>query len=112
MANVRTSGASLIDVLDRVLDKGIVVDAWVKISLVGLDLLTLQARVVVASFETYLKHSNNIANSALVGAPDNRMLRARTCTEPISSLDSSSANWVSTESLQSRFRRAGKRTPI
>ena len=42
-------GTSLIDVLDRVLDKGIVIDAWVRVSLVGIDLITVEARVVVAS---------------------------------------------------------------
>jgi gas vesicle structural protein len=47
------AGSSLIDVLDRVLDKGIVIDAWVRVSLVGIDLLTLEARVVVASIATY-----------------------------------------------------------
>jgi hypothetical protein len=47
-------GTSLIDVLDRVLDKGIVIDAWVRVSLVGIDLITVEARVVVASIDTYL----------------------------------------------------------
>ena len=42
-------GTSLIDVLDRILDKGIVVDAWVRISLVGIDLSTVEARVAIAS---------------------------------------------------------------
>ena len=41
------AGSSLIDVLDRVLDKGIVIDAWVRVSLVGIDLLSVEARVVV-----------------------------------------------------------------
>ena len=45
-------GTSLIDVLDRVLDKGIVIDAWVRVSLVGIDLITVEARVVVASIDT------------------------------------------------------------
>lgn len=53
-------GTSLIDVLDRVLDKGIVVDAWVRISLVGIDLITVEARVVVASIDTYLKYAEAI----------------------------------------------------
>jgi hypothetical protein len=53
-------GTSLIDVLDRVLDKGIVIDAWVRVSLVGIDLLTVEARVVVASIDTYLKYSETI----------------------------------------------------
>lgn len=53
-------GTSLIDVLDRVLDKGIVVDAWVRVSLVGIDLITVEARVVVASIETYLRYSEAV----------------------------------------------------
>lgn len=55
-------GTSLIDVLDRVLDKGIVIDAWVRISLVGIDLITVEARVVVASIDTYIKYSESIGN--------------------------------------------------
>ena len=54
-------GASLIDVLDRVLDKGIVIDAWVRVSLVGIDLITVEARIVVASIDTYLKYSEAVA---------------------------------------------------
>ena len=52
------ASSSLIDVLDRVLDKGIVIDAWVRVSLVGIDLLTVEARVVVASIDTYLRHAD------------------------------------------------------
>jgi hypothetical protein len=55
-----SGGTSLIDVLDRVLDKGIVIDAWVRISLVGIDLITVEARIVVASIETYLKYAEAI----------------------------------------------------
>ena len=51
-----TAATSLIDVLDRVLDKGVVIDAWVRVSVVGIDLITVEARVVVASFETYFKY--------------------------------------------------------
>jgi hypothetical protein len=58
------TGTSLIDVLDRVLDKGIVIDAWVRVSLVGIDLLTIQARVVVASLETYLRTSQALGEVA------------------------------------------------
>jgi hypothetical protein len=50
------TGTSLIDVLDRVLDKGIVIDAWVRVALVGIDLITVEARVIVSSIETYLKY--------------------------------------------------------
>src|SRR5438874_788977 len=51
-------GTSLIDVLDRVLDKGIVIDAWVRVSVVGIDLVTVEARVVVASIETFMRYSD------------------------------------------------------
>jgi gas vesicle structural protein len=62
MAVERTpGGTSLIDVLDRVLDKGIVIDAWVRVSLVGIDLITVEARVVVASIDTYLKYSEAVS---------------------------------------------------
>jgi gas vesicle structural protein len=63
------SGSSLIDVLDRVLDKGIVIDAWVRVSLVGIDLITVEARVVVASIDTYLKYSEAVAASLPVARP-------------------------------------------
>jgi hypothetical protein len=62
-------GSSLIDVLDRVLDKGIVIDAWVRVSLVGIDLITVEARVVVASIDTYLKYAEAIGASSAVARP-------------------------------------------
>jgi hypothetical protein len=62
-------GSSLIDVLDRVLDKGIVIDAWVRVSLVGIDLITVEARVVVASIETYLKYSEAVGQMSPVSRP-------------------------------------------
>jgi hypothetical protein len=55
------TGESIIDVLDHVLDKGIVIDAWVNVSIVGIDLVTVEARVVVASIETYLRHVGTIS---------------------------------------------------
>jgi len=70
MAVERASGgSSLIDVLDRVLDKGIVIDAWVRISLVGIDLVTVEARVVVASIDTYLKYADAVGLVGLVSRP-------------------------------------------
>ena len=62
-------GTSLIDVLDRVLDKGIVIDAWVRVSLVGIDLITVEARVVVASIDTYLKYSEAVGAAASASRP-------------------------------------------
>ena len=62
-------GTSLIDVLDRVLDKGIVIDAWVRVSLVGIDLITVEARIVVASIETYLKYSEAVGAASAAARP-------------------------------------------
>jgi len=47
----------LYDVLDLILDKGIVIDAFVRVSLVGIELLTVDARVVIASVDTYLRYA-------------------------------------------------------
>jgi len=62
-------GTSLIDVLDRVLDKGIVIDAWVRVSLVGIDSITVEARVVVASIDTYLRYSEAVGQVTPVSRP-------------------------------------------
>jgi len=72
-----SGGSSLIDVLDRVLDKGIVVDAWVRISMAGIDLLTVGARVEVASIDTCLHYGNGtsytgpVSRAALSEAGEN-----------------------------------------
>ena len=70
-------GTSLIDVLDRVLDKGIVIDAWVRVSLVGIDLITVEARVVVASIDTYLKYSEAVGQAAPASRPPGDASRMR-----------------------------------
>jgi|SRR4051812_28899155 hypothetical protein len=96
-------GTSLIDVLDRVLDKGIVIDAWVRVSLVGIDLITVEARVVVASIDTYLKYSEAVGQVAPVSRPaaelpshqdvvaENAALRAELAASKSSQLASSKA---------------------
>ena len=63
---VQTSMASsgLAEVLDRILDKGLVLDAWVRVSLLGLEILTIEARVVIAGVETYLKYAEAIGLTA------------------------------------------------
>ena len=62
-------GSSLVEVLDRVLDKGIVVDAWVRVSLVGIELVTIEARVVIASVDTYLRYAQAIVGTPQVSRP-------------------------------------------
>ena len=64
-----TDSSSLAEVVDRVLDKGIVVDAFVKISLVGIELISIEARIVIASVETYLKYAEAIGLTASAAAP-------------------------------------------
>jgi hypothetical protein len=59
--STRPSSGNLYDVIDVILDKGLVIDAFVRVSLVGIELLTIDARVVVASVDTYL-HFAEAAN--------------------------------------------------
>jgi hypothetical protein len=64
-----TDSSSLAEVVDRILDKGIVIDAWAKVSLVGIELLSIEARVVIASVETYLKYAEAIGLTAAAAVP-------------------------------------------
>ncbi|WP_092903619.1 gas vesicle protein GvpA [Halostagnicola kamekurae] len=57
----RPDSSSLAEVLDRVLDKGVVIDIWARVSVVGIELLTVEARVVVASVDTFLHYAQEIA---------------------------------------------------
>lgn len=58
------SSSSLAEVVDRILDKGIVIDAWVRVSLVGIELLAIEARVVIAGVDTYLKYAEAVGLTA------------------------------------------------
>ena len=51
----RPAPSGLADVIETILDKGLVIDAYVRVSLVGIELLTIDARVVIASVDTYLR---------------------------------------------------------
>jgi hypothetical protein len=55
------SSTSLADVVDTILDKGLVVDAYVRVSLIGIEILTVDARVVVASVDTYLRFAKAVS---------------------------------------------------
>ncbi len=69
-------GSSLVEVIDRILDKGIVVDAWVRVSLVGIELVTIEARVVIASVDTYIRYAEAISNTPQVSRPKAREVEA------------------------------------
>jgi gas vesicle structural protein len=71
----RPSPTGLADVIDTILDKGLVIDAYVRVSLVGIELLTIDARVVVASVDTYLRFAEavnrlEISDTEQKGLPD------------------------------------------
>jgi hypothetical protein len=57
----RPRPSGLADVIDIVLDKGLVIDAYVRVSLVGIELLTIDARIVVASVDTYLRFAEVVS---------------------------------------------------
>jgi len=67
----RPSSSGLVDVIDLILDKGLVIDIYVRVSLVGIELLTIDARIVVASVDTYLRFAEAV----------NRLDLARSGTE-------------------------------
>ena len=70
MATVQktTDASSLAEVVDRILDKGIVVDAWARVSLVGIEILAVEARIVVASVDTFLKYAEAVGFTATAEA--------------------------------------------
>ncbi|MBW8750152.1 MAG: gas vesicle structural protein GvpA [Propionibacteriales bacterium] len=56
----RPAPSSLADVIDTILDKGLVIDIYVRVSLVGIELLTIDARIVIASVDTYLRFAQAV----------------------------------------------------
>jgi gas vesicle structural protein len=56
----RPRPSGLADVIDIILDKGLVIDAYVRVSLVGIELLTIDARIVIASVDTYLRFAEAV----------------------------------------------------
>jgi gas vesicle structural protein len=55
-----TDGSSLAEVIDRILDRGCVIDIFVRVTLVGIELLAIEARVVIASVDTWLKYAEAV----------------------------------------------------
>jgi hypothetical protein len=58
--SARPSPSGLADVIDTILDKGLVIDAYVRVSLVGIELVTIDARIVIASVDTYLRFAEAV----------------------------------------------------
>jgi len=64
--DVQFEHATFIDVLDRVLDKGIIIDGWGRVAFAGIDLIGIDAWVVVASIQTYLQYAESLGLSPRV----------------------------------------------
>ena len=70
----RPRSGSLYDVLELILDKGLVIDVYVRVSLVGIELLTIDARIVVASVDTYLHFAEAVNRLDLTQNKDSKTL--------------------------------------
>src|SRR3954447_12257606 len=70
----RPRPSGLADVLEIILDKGIVIDAYVRVSLVGIELLTIDARIVIASVDTYLRFAEAVNRLDLTQSGDSEGL--------------------------------------
>jgi gas vesicle structural protein len=68
------SPSGLADVLDLILDKGLVIDIYVRVSLVGIELLTIDARIVVASVDTYLRFAEAVGRLDIQDSDDSKGL--------------------------------------
>jgi gas vesicle structural protein len=73
--------ASFVDVLDRVLDKGIVIDTWIRVFLSGIELITIESRIVVASIQTYLERAGELGTIKAASWPS---VGSRDRCQPIS----------------------------
>jgi gas vesicle structural protein len=72
MERPRPSG--LADVIDIILDKGLVIDAYVRVSLIGIEILTIDARIVIASVDTYLRFAEAVGRLNLQETDDSKGL--------------------------------------
>jgi hypothetical protein len=70
----RPKPSGLADVIDIILDKGLVIDAYVRVSLIGIEILTIDARIVIASVDTYLRFAEAVGRLNLQEADDSQGL--------------------------------------
>src|SRR3954453_24217297 len=70
----RPRPSGLADVLEIILDKGIVIDAYVRVSLIGIELITIDARIVIASVDTYLRFAEAVGRLNLQQSDDSEGL--------------------------------------
>ena len=70
----RPRPSGLADVIDVILDKGLVIDAYVRVSLIGIEILTIDARIVIASVDTYLRFAEAVGRLDIQQADDSQGL--------------------------------------
>jgi len=70
----RPRPSGLADVIEVILDKGLVIDAYVRVSLIGIEILTIDARIVIASVDTYLRFAEAVGRLNLAQADDSQGL--------------------------------------
>jgi hypothetical protein len=70
----RPRPSGLADVIDIILDKGLVIDAYVRVSLIGIEILTIDARIVIASVDTYLRFAEAVGRLNLAEADESQGL--------------------------------------
>jgi hypothetical protein len=80
------SPSGLADVIDLILDKGLVIDAYVRIAVIGIELVTIDARIVIASVDTYLRFAEavnrlDLTQTELAGLPELQERGAEEMTE-------------------------------
>jgi hypothetical protein len=80
------SPSGLADVIDTILDKGLVIDAYVRVSVIGIELVAIDARIVIASVDTYLRFAEQVnrldlSETKLSGLPELRRVAAEEVTE-------------------------------
>ncbi|WP_435154193.1 gas vesicle protein GvpA [Haladaptatus sp. DFWS20] len=75
MTQRNQNGSNLADVLDRILDKGVVIDLWARIAVVGLELITIEARIVIVSVDTFLNYCAEIGAIEAGAVPDDEQRR-------------------------------------
>ena len=99
----RPSSSSLADVVDLILDKGLVIDAYVRVSLLGIELLTIDARIVIASVDTYLRFAEAVGRLSL----DRERSQPRTLPDLLEDMKPATPPKVARHVLQ-RGKEAGK----
>src|ERR671933_1868838 len=80
------SPSGLVDVIDLILDKGLVIDAYIRVSVIGIELVTIDARIVIASVDTYLRFAEavnrlDLTETELAGLPELQEKGAEKMTE-------------------------------